>query len=306
MVCLAHATANAQALPAAIGQISGDEMTVTGAANFTTSNGRSAGLLSNGSEITLPFGQAKIELADGGEIDICAPAHFTLLKAGGAITIALDYGRVHAQLDSDVPLTIYTPLIVATPVAIGEGRRDITIGLDQKDVMCALAQGGAARIQQQFSGQAILLPQGGELNLTSGQLDGAQMGSGGCQCELPVAHDAGPGQLDLRAPIRPIAPPNSPAAMPPISPSDLANEGVEMRVDMPPLAFSSSGPAPPPGADPQTMLLVREIRVQPGVVYQGIVTAVAEPPATPAKSQTKSQKPGFWARLFGRHASESN
>jgi hypothetical protein len=351
-ISLAPAAARAQtapkqasASPDTIGRLSGDQMTVTGGVNLVTANGRSTALLSSGASITLPIGQAKIELVDGGEIDICAPAHLTLLKSGGAITVALDYGRVHAQLYSDVPLTVYTPLIVATPVAIGKSLRDITIGLDQKDVMCALAELGAARIQQQFSGQAILLPQGGELSLTGGQLDGAQMGSQGCQCEQSLTRE-GVVLLDLRAPI---APPNRPAGAAPMEPTTAApietagpfglsaaantfsefggpedaNNGFETRVDMPALTFGASSPAPPPGTDQQTMLLVSEIRVQPGAIYQGVVApaatsssetltsaapggspSTAQTPVPPAaKHQAKLPKPGFWARHFGGHKS---
>ena len=278
-------------------------MTVANAEQVATANGRSTALVSSGSEVTLPFGQARIELLDGGQIEICAPAHMTLLKSGGAITVALDYGRLHIQVNSTMSITVFTPLIVATPVAIGQGSRDITVGLDQQDVMCALATGGAARIQQQFSGQAILLPQGGELSLTSGQLNGAQMGAGGCQCNLPVAHSNGLAQLDLRAPLRPFGSPDRPSATAPLDLSALAAQGVQMRVDMPPLSFGSNSPEPPAGADPQTMLLVREIRVEPGVVYQGLVApaAASATSASTSANQAKSKKPGFWARLFGRN-----
>jgi hypothetical protein len=335
-----------QISPDAIGRLSGDEMTVTRASNLVTANRRSSALLSNGSEITLRLGQAKIELADGGEIDLCAPAHLTLLKAGGAITVAVDYGRVHVQLDSDIPLTVYTPLIVATPVAIGQSRRDITIGLDQKDVMCALAQVGAARIEQQFSGQAILLPQGGELSLTGGQLNGAQMGTQGCQCDLPATRDSVYAQLDVRAPLGPIPPPTRPATAATIGPASAApsgsdptgpNSGYETYVAMPAITFGGTAPEPPPGTDAQTMLLVREVRVQPGLIYQGVVAdaaAASTPPSSatakksappsatstdspstpspttplstnpsPTTDQAKSQKTGFWARLFGGHKS---
>ena len=39
-------------------------------------------------------------------------------KIDGAVTMALDYGRVHPSLSSSETFTIYTPSVVATPVAI--------------------------------------------------------------------------------------------------------------------------------------------------------------------------------------------
>ena len=94
-----------------------------------------------------------------------------------------------------------------------------------------------------------------------------------------------------------------------------------MHVEMPALVFGGPAPAPPPGTDAQTMLLVGEIRVQPGIIYQGVVAdatnatskvpahATLPAPTAPqsaatassTKNETKSQKPGFWARLFGGH-----
>src|SRR5580692_10708672 len=104
-----------------VGRLTGDDVAVTGAVNIDVENGRSTATLGSGSDVTVRSGQAKIDLVEGGDIAVCGPAHFSVLKSGGSITVALDYGRVHPQLDSAVPLAIYTPLIVATPVAAVQG-----------------------------------------------------------------------------------------------------------------------------------------------------------------------------------------
>ena len=101
----------------ALGRLVGDDVAVKGAISFDVANGRSTALLASGSEVDVRTGNARIDLADGDTIAVCGPAHFTILKAGASITLALDYGEVHPQLTSSVPLTIYMPLIVATPVA---------------------------------------------------------------------------------------------------------------------------------------------------------------------------------------------
>src|SRR6266849_2827882 len=111
-----------QGPPETVGRIFGDDIAVKGALNVEVENGRSTTVLASGSDVLVRSGQARLELAEGGEIGICGPAHFSLLKSGGAVTLALDYGRIHARLLGSPALAIYTPLIVATPMAIGEAR----------------------------------------------------------------------------------------------------------------------------------------------------------------------------------------
>ncbi len=172
--------------PVAIGRLTGDYVAVTGAISFDGANGRSTALLASGSEITVRSGKARIDLDENDVIAVCGPAHFTILKAGGTITIALDYGQVHPQMNSAVPITIFTPLIVATPVAIGDSpRADITVGLDQAGSMCATAMRGALRITEQLSGQGMLVPQGGQVSFTGGQLNTVRASLESCSCRTP-------------------------------------------------------------------------------------------------------------------------
>src|SRR5947209_14338695 len=123
----------AQAQSETVGRIEGDAIAVKGAVGVEVENGRSITLLASGSQVTVKSGQARVTLAEGGEIGICGPAHLSLLKSGNSVTVALDYGRVHAKLDRGVPLTVYTPLIVATPVAIGDAPRDATVGFERSE-----------------------------------------------------------------------------------------------------------------------------------------------------------------------------
>ncbi len=154
-----------------VGRLSGDDVTVAGALSFDQQSGRSTAILTSGSEVTVRSGQALIEFDEGGAIAVCGPAHFSVLKSGGAITVALDYGRVHPMLTGAVEVTVYTPLVVATTVAINQNQRDATIGLDQDGTLCVVS--GARRHAHRaagFSGQSLLVPQGGSVNLTGGQL----------------------------------------------------------------------------------------------------------------------------------------
>jgi hypothetical protein len=306
--CCGTLSARAQAAPETIGKISGDDVSVKGAVSFDVENGRSTAMLASGSEVTVRAGDALIELNGGGEIAVCGPAHFSLLKSGAAITLALDYGTVHSQLVSAVPLTVFTPQVVATPVAIGQGPRDVTVGLDQNGSLCTLATQGAMRIDQQFSGQGLLVPQGGALNLADGQLTAANNDGGACSCQLLSAQSVPPSQLELSVPIHPPATPLPGPAPKPPAPSD---EPI-YKVYMPPLTFDSASPAPPPAPDPQTILLVREARLEPEVVFRGrvepAVTPAAKAPskiASAADDRPERKRPGIFRRLinlfFHRH-----
>jgi hypothetical protein len=297
-----------------VARLYGDDVKVQGAVSFESQNGLSTALLASGSDITVRSGKAQIELINGGEIAICGPAHLTLLESGGAVTLALDYGQVRPQVDANVQLTVYTPMIVATPVAIGDNSRDLTVGLDQQGAMCALTARGAVRIEQQLSGQSVLLPQGGEINLNGGQLNTLRSASGSCDCQLLVTRNTAPKKIELsvpvsRTPARPqsMTPPPPPRTDQPI-----------YRVYVPPLTFDANDPAPPPDPDPASILLVREAEPLSQPVFSGHVDPtfeaasdyippkpVAPPqPPTPAKAAVpvpaaKPKHGNIFARIFG-------
>ena len=205
-------SAGPQAAPAAVvvGRLYGDDITVKDAVSFESTYGMSTALLASGSDVTVRSGRAQIELMHGGTVAICGPAHFKLLESGGAITLALDYGKVRPQVEAQVTLTVYTPMIVATPVAIGTNPRDMTVGLDREGAMCTLTSHGAARIQQQLTGESVLIPQGGEISLNEGQLSTMRSANGNCDCELLVTRNTPPKSMELSRPVPNAA--SSPAA----------------------------------------------------------------------------------------------
>jgi hypothetical protein len=300
-----------QAPPGAVGRVEGLDVSVEGGAPAGGGTATSAPgiFVANGSVVTVHSGQARLMLSTGGEIQICGPAKFTLLQSGGAITLALNFGRVRIQLPAATSLRIFTPTVVATPLGIGSGLRDITIGLDLNDSLCVLATSGAIQLEQQFTGEVLDIPQAGEFLLAGGKLIPAAGASVSCQCAEMQARVASPPpppipELGLASQSQ-IAPPASqPApstaavqAPPPEPPMEFsvpahANEAhplppveknaapmpppasfPEYKIIMPPLTFSAASPDPPPDPSPDMVLLVRVARDDPEWEFTGRVGA---------------------------------
>jgi hypothetical protein len=96
-------------------------------------------VLRSGSDVRVKSGTARIDLVEGGLITICGPAHLSILKAAGAVTVALDNGTVHIHIGQTPILTVYTPQIKAQPIAIGEAEQDLLVGFDTPGAMCVRA-----------------------------------------------------------------------------------------------------------------------------------------------------------------------
>ncbi len=296
-----------------IGSVEGTDVSVQGPSAPDNSNEtitRSI-LVGNGSVVTVHSGQARMVLATGGEVDICGPAKFTILQSGGAVTLAVELGRMHVQLPADASLRLFTPTIVATPLEISGGARDITVGLDQDDSLCVLATSGAIQLEHQFSGEKLIVPQSGEFFLNAGKLLPVVGKPGGCQCaaQRPTIQSATQ-PPEFAADIAPLtAPPPQPKPQPaaapeaaaasatppsvefsipahaneshPIAPSEKSAPPVTppaaptpiYTVVAPPLTFSASAPAPPPDPPVDTFLLVREAQVVPSWDFKGHVEA---------------------------------
>ena len=278
-----------------IGRLSGDDVTVTGAVRFENENGRTTALLASGSDLTLRSGQAKIDLQQGGDIILCGPAHLSILKSGPAITIALDYGQVHLQVGATAQITVYTALVIVTPQAIGDRDRDLTVGLDQNGELCVTALSGAMRIEQQLTGENVIVPQGGDVEIDGGELRALRRGSRKCSCELLVSQNSAPKQMEASAPAGPA--PNRPVTA--RAPESTAS--ATYRIDMP-LTFDAASATFAPALSSEAMLVIRESVENPQISFRGVVRPSLPPPpvrVSSAASRSRNGKPGLFARFFG-------
>jgi hypothetical protein len=258
-------------------------------------------MLRSGSDVQVKSGAARIDLVEGGQISICGPAHLSVLKSGGSLTVALDAGIIHAHLLSQagiehgLTLTIYTAQIQARPMAIGEGPQDVLIGFDAPGSMCIRANRGALRVEQQLTGQSVIIPQTGDVLLSNGQLENVSTGTGHCNCELQpgkttpatrleiarlaTAEEAGKNALDAKA-----DPPPSPAEKPAVKEEPI------YQVFMPPLIYDAKAKLQPE-VDPRMILVVRRVRVRPTLIFQGRVEGELVASAAPAAANSASGSP---------------
>jgi hypothetical protein len=324
---LCGATARAQTPPEpyaqTIARIEGDDLALHGGVNLVRETGRSFAELSSGSEVTVRSGKARIELLGGGEIGICGPAKFSVLRSGATLTLALDYGRIHARLNDAQAVTFFTPLAVATPVSISGGAGEVELGLEQTGKMCLYAVRGAVRVQPQFGDEPVIVPQDVEAAFTEGHLDSVAKSPHSCACDALAAFTP-PTAPSVRAEARvlgadsgrdgPGAEKKSDAAAPQEKPG---TEEPVWKVVMPPLSFDASARSGAQPPTPETILLLREVRVESGAVFHGSVTprtatpgvksahkanakvtAISAPP--PGKRPTFGQRVrNFFRRLFG-------
>jgi hypothetical protein len=323
MVCtgvfIAGATTD-QAVGDSVGLIEGEDIAVTGPMSVEIVGGVAKTILRSGSDVRVKSGQARISLVEGGQISICGPAHLSVLKSGGAVTVALESGFIHARLEREPALSVYTAQIQGQPVAIGNEPREFLVGFESPGIMCVRAHRGAMRLEQQLSGQSVLVPQGGDVVLANGQIDTLGSGTGHCRCELQIA----------KAPVVPL-PRNE---MPPTTAESAKGETVQnsgdaagaekpakkeepiYTVDLPPLRFDASAKVQPQ-PDPRLMVIVRRVRVRPTLIFQGrvegeVVAAAAAPPlppvasapanvpSTPAQGSVMDRVRSFFRKLWTR------
>jgi hypothetical protein len=306
-----------------VGAIEGEAISVQGPLNIEVVQGRTRTILRSGSDVRVNSGKARVDLIEGGEISVCGPAHFSVLKSVNLLTVALDTGIIHAHIERQPALTIYTAQIQAKPFAISDAPQDLLVGFDPTGAMCIRADSGAVRLEQQLASQSIVIPQAGEVLITNGQLDTLRSGVTHCACELQLAKTLPP-PLELRAAspqeieaskgaaaardIPKAAPKETPAeisglatpqeiqkaskeptkAAPPAAPKSTGSDGPVYQVYMPPLTYDANAKVQPDNFDPQFIILVRRVRVRPTLIFQGSVKdapviAKNTPPATPEK-----------------------
>ncbi len=279
-----HASDNPQSNPPAdtIGVIEGEAIAVSGPMNVQVVHGKVETVLRSGGDVRVKSGTAQIALIEGGVIKICGPAHLSILKTAGALTVALESGTIHAHIAHDMLLTVYTAQIMAQPIAIGDAPQDMLVGFDNPGTMCIRSTRGAIRIEQQLTGQSVVIPQTGDVLLLNAQLDSLRTSSGLCKCELQItdAPADAPAESPAQVQVSRLATteevhkksfdakPELPATPPPAKSAD--DEGPIYQVIVPPLVYIANAKVQPE-IDPSMIILVRRVRVRPTVIFQGRV-----------------------------------
>ena len=289
-----------QAPPGAIGRVEGNDVSVDNGMTGDNPSGRAAPdsptFVFNGSVLTVHDGKARLTLVAGGQVDICGPAKFTLLQSGPSITLALNFGRVHLQLPASTPLRIFTPTMIATPLDIGGANRDIIAGLDMNDSLCVVATSGAIRLEQQFTGAGLIVPQSGEFFLSAGNLVPVAGTPGSCECtpmrvqslpppQIPVMGVTSRDQLNVEQYPSEAAPVPTPAPKPAPPAATAAKEpapepNVQLRVLASKNDTHPTLPSPKETAPPPPVVSVPEYKIiLPPLVYSA--SSMPAPPEDP-------------------------
>ena len=282
-----------------IGTIEGPAIALKGPMSVQVAGNEVKTLLRSGVDVRVKTGQARIDLTGGGTIAICGPAHISMLKAANGLTIALDSGTIHAHIESNLTLSIFTAQILAKPIAISGGPQDVLVGFDTPGLMCVRALRGAVRLEEQFGSQSVVVPQGSDVTLANGQLEGMRQNSALCACEASAAPQlrasnspelSTPATTEevkraLANPKNPNPPKPAPAA-PAIDPPVPAN-GPTYQVFMPPLRYDATQ-AVQDEPDPKLIVLVRRVRIRPTLIFE---SRVEGDPVPTAKSLSASAKP---------------
>ena len=321
-VLVAAAGSADQPVGDAVGVIEGEDISVTGPVSMDVVGGQTKTILRSGSDVRVKSGQARISLVEGGQISICGPAHLSVLKSGGSLTVALESGAIHARLVEAPAMTVYTPQIQAQTVAIGDDPREILVGFENPGLMCIRTYRGALRLEQQLSGRTVIVPQGEDVMLADGQIDALTNGAGHCNCDLqiaktPAAPSPGNGTQATNAETTDSEVVQGSNETTPAGASEKPEEkdGPVYQVDMPPLRFDANARVQPE-PDLGLMMIVRRVRVRPALIFQGrvegetvVTVAPAKPPvaSAPANKQTSKAQGStmdrmrsFFRRLWSR------
>src|SRR5215831_6797916 len=275
-----------------VGTIDGVAIAISGPMRVEVVGGFPRTVLRSGSDVLVKSGTARLDLTSGGSISICGPAHFSVLKAGNLITLALDSGTIHLSIERGPTVTIYTPLLQIQPIAIGDGPQDALVGFDATGAMCVRAYRGAVRLEQQLTSQNIVVPQSADVLLVNGQLDGLRAGGDRCSCDPQLTKYSPPPHLEV---VPPTAPTEDANAKPMgsgqiVSPLPLdkpaAKEGPIYEILVPPLIYNADAEVQP-DVDISQIVVLRRVRVRPTLIFQGRVEGDlpgTDPPAAAAGS----------------------
>src|SRR3984885_2642484 len=286
--------------PGAVGRVEGMDVSVD---NGTTADNSSAAAAApgspsfvfSGSVLTVHDGKARLTLLAGGQVDVCGPAKFTLLQSGPSITLALNFGRIHLQLPASTPLRIFTPTMIATPIDIGGASPEITAGLDMNDSLCVVAASGAIRLEQQFTGAGLIVPQSGEFFLSAGNLVPIAGAPGSCECtpmhaqalpppQIPVMGVTSREQLNVQQYPSEAAPTSAATPAPPVE-TAAKEPAPEPNVQLRSVAGANEThptlPAPKETAPPPPVVSVPEYKI----ILPPLVYSASSLPAPPEDSE---------------------
>ena len=156
---------------------------------------------------------------------------------------------------------------------------------------------GALRVEEQLGGQGMLVPQGGQVSFSGGQLNAIRNSAGACSCELLVVTDTVKKQFAMSLDVQPPAQPPASQPTPPPAPA-LQTDAPIYRISVP-LIFDARAPRAP-RTDPPLILLESEARLQPEIYFQGDVRPAPPAPAAknPATGNSGAKKTGAFAKLF--------
>ena len=273
-----------------IGTIEGQAIAVKGPMSVQVVGNEVKTLLRSGVDIRVKSGRAKISLTEGGSIAVCAPAHISMLKSGNGLTIALDSGTIHAHVEGNLTLNIFTAQILAKSVAIGDGPQDVLVGFDTPGLLCVRAGQGAVHLEEQFGGQSVMVPQGGDVSIANGQLQGLRSNASLCGCDSFEAKGtaANVNAPELSAPatseeVKKSASGNKPAAKtatnaPAVEAPKAPAVEPTYQVFMPPLRYDANAKVQDE-PDPKLIVLARRVRVRPTLIFESKVAGEVAPMA---------------------------
>ena len=269
-----------------VGIIDGAAVAVTGPMRIDISHGLPRTILRSGSDVLVKSGTARLDLTDGGTISICGPAHFSVLKVGNQLTLALDTGTIHLSIEHGPSVTVYTPLLQIQPIAIGDGPQDALVGFDATGAMCVRAYRGAVRLEQQLTSQNIVVPQSSDILLVNGQLDGLRSGGDRCSCDPLLTKYSPPPHLEIVPPAIPTEEANAKplgsgeiiSPLPVDKPA--AKEGPIYKILVPPLIYNANAEVQPE-VDTSQIVVLRRVRVRPTLIFEGHVEGDLEAAAPP-------------------------
>ena len=249
-------------------------------------------VLRSGSDVSVKSGTERLDLTEGGTISICGPAHFSVLKVGNLLTVALDSGTIHLSVERAPAITIYTPLLQIQPIAIGDGPQDALVGFDATGAMCVRAYRGAVRLEQQLTGQNIVVPQSSDVLLLNGQLDGLRGGGDRCSCDPQLTKYTPPPRLEIVPPAansedasaKPIGSGEIISPLPMDKPA--VKDGPIFEIFVPPLIYNANAEVQPE-VDTSMIVALRRVRVRPTLIFQGRVEGDLPASSAPAPTPTR-------------------